>query len=347
MERPFKMVMALLLLSVLAVVLAKALLPYINAFLGAFILYVILRPIYQLMIQRAHLPRSVSAIISIFLSVLLILVPLYYLISTIIVEIQSSLQNIGIVFTYAETVRAFLMDLHLEQLPIHIDIRSKVMEVASSVANYSSAVLLNAVQSLGQRVIEFVIMFFLLYYLLTEEDSSFAKSLYSAIPFNRENADKLLDEFRIIVRTTLVSSLIIAIIQGGLLTIAFLLLDVQGAILWGTIAALMSFMPYVGATVIWAPAAVIQLLQQDYVAAVGILIAGLIISSMDNLVRPFIQKQLGSLHPMISLLGIIIGINLFGLIGLVVGPLLLSYFILVAKMFNEEYIQNYKKNRIF
>jgi predicted PurR-regulated permease PerM len=265
-------------------------------------------------------------------------VPLYYLASIIVVEIQSSLQNVGTLFTYAETVRNFLMNLHLEQLPINIDIRSKVMEVASSVANYSTTVLLNAVQSLGQRAIELIIMYFLLYYLLIGEDSDFAKSLYSAIPFNSENTDTLLEEFKIIVRTTLVSSLIIAIIQGGLLTIAFLLLGVQGAILWGTIAALMSFLPYVGSTVIWVPATIIQLLQQDYFAAVGILIAGIITSSMDNFVRPFIQKQLGSLHPMISLLGIIIGIKLFGLIGLVVGPLLLSYFLLVARMFNEEYL---------
>lgn len=342
MERSIKMAMALLLLAVLAVVLIHALLPYINAFLGAFILYVILRPIYQLMIKKAHLPRGISALITIVLSFLLILVPLYFLISTIAVEIQNALQYVNTVLTYGEVIRAFLGNLHLEQLPVNIDIKTKVVEIASSVANYSSVALLGAVQGLGQRAVEFTIMYFLLYYLLTGEDSDFARSLYSAIPFNRENADKLLDEFRIIVRTTLVSSLIIAIIQGGILTIAFLLLDIQGAILWGTVAALFSFLPLVGATIVWVPAVIIQLLQHDYFAAVGILFAGIVVSTMDNFVRPFIQKQLGSLHPMISLLGIIIGINLFGLIGLVVGPLLLSYFLLVARMFYEEYIENYK-----
>lgn len=342
MERPIKIAMALLLLAVLAVVLIHALLPYINAFLGAFILYVILRPIYQLMIKKAHLPRGVSALITIILSFLLILLPLYFLISTIAVEIQNALQYVNNVLTYAEVLRTFLENLNLEQLPVNIDLKTKVVEVASSVANYTSLILLSAVQSLGQRAVEFTIMYFLLYYLLTAEDSDFARSLYSAIPFNRENSDKLLDEFRVIVKTTLVSSLIIAIIQGGILTIAFLLLDVQGAILWGTVAALFSFLPLVGATIIWVPAVIIQLLQHDYFAAVGILFAGIVVSTMDNFVRPFIQKQLGSLHPMISLLGIIIGINLFGLIGLVVGPLLLSYFLLVARMFYEEYIENYK-----
>jgi predicted PurR-regulated permease PerM len=335
------MAMALLMLSVLAAVLIHALLPYINAFLGAFILFVILRPLYHFMVRRGHLSRSISALMTIVLSFVLILVPLYFLISTIATEIQNVLQYINSIPIYAEVVRSFLEDLHLEQLPLNLDIKTKVVEVASSIANYSSVMLLSAVQSLGQRAIEFTIMSFLLYYLFTEEDSDFVKSVYSAIPFNRENSDKLLEEFRVIVKTTLVSSLIIAIIQGGMLTVAFLLLGIQGAILWGALAALLSFIPLVGATVVWIPAVIIQLLQQDYFAAVGILIAGILVSTMDNFVRPFIQKKLGSLHPMISLLGIIIGINLFGLIGLVVGPLLLSYFLLVVRMFHEEYIANH------
>jgi len=341
MERPFKMAMALLMLAVLAAVLIHALLPYINAFLGAFIIFVILRPLYHFMVRRGHLSRSISALMTIVLSFVLILVPLYFLISTIATEIQNVLQYINSIPIYAEVVRSFLENLHLEQLPINLDIKTKVIEVASAIANYSSVMLLSAVQSIGQRLIEFTIMSFLLYYLFTEEDSDFVKSVYSAIPFNRENSDKLLEEFRVIVKTTLVSSLIIAIIQGGMLTVAFLLLGIQGAILWGALAALLSFIPLVGATVVWIPAVIIQLLQQDYFAAVGILIAGILVSTMDNFVRPFIQKKLGSLHPMISLLGIIIGINLFGLIGLVVGPLLLSYFLLVVRMFHEEYVANH------
>lgn len=340
MELSIKMIMALLLLTALTVVLVHALLPYTNAFLGAFILYVLLRPLYHLMVKRGHLPRSFAALLSIILSFILILVPLYFLISIIAIELQNALVYVGSIPMYAESVRIFLENLHLERLPLNLDMNTKIVELVSSIANYGSGALLGAVQSLGQRAIEFTIMFFLLYYLLTGEDSDFAKSLYSAIPFNRENADKLLIQFRIVVKTTLVSSLIIAIIQGGILTVGFILLGIQGAILWGTVAAILSFLPIVGATIVWAPAILIQLLQQDYFTAVGVLFTGIIISSIDNFIRPFIQKQLGRLHPMISLLGIIIGINLFGLIGLVVGPLLLSYFLLVVKMFHEEYIAN-------
>ncbi|MBC7086126.1 MAG: AI-2E family transporter [Methanomethylovorans sp.] len=341
MERSIKMAMAFMILAALGIVLAHALLPYINAFLGAFILYVLFRPLYHLMIRKLHLPKSISALLTILLSFLLILVPMYFLISTIAMELQNTLQSLSSILVYIETFYRLLDDLHLQRVYTILDINTKIVDLFSSIANYGSRVLFSAVQSLGQRVIEFTIMYFLLYYLLTGEDSDFVKNLYVSVPFNRENTDRLLNEFRIVVKTTLVSSLIIAVIQGGLLTIAFLLLDIQGAILWGTVAAILSFLPVVGATLVWIPAIIIQLLQQDYFAAVGILFAGIVISSIDNLIRPFIQKQLGALHPMISLLGIIIGVNLFGLIGLVIGPLLLSYFLLVVRMFHEEYIANY------
>jgi predicted PurR-regulated permease PerM len=116
------------------------------------------------------------------------------------------------------------------------------------------------------------------------------------------------------------------------------LLGVEGAFLWGFVAVFLSFLPAVGATLIWIPAVIIQLIQQDYFIAVGILVGGIILSSVDNLLRPAIQNKVGSIHPLESIIGVIIGLNLFGLLGIVIGPLLISYVVLMAKMFNEEYL---------
>ena len=71
-----------------------------------------------------------------------------------------------------------------------------------------------------------------------------------------------------------------------------------------------------------------------------IIIEGIIIINIYNVLRPYIQKKVGAMHPFVSLLGIFVGIYLFGLVGIVVGPLLISAFLLILKMFNEEYIQN-------
>ncbi len=76
----------------------------------------------------------------------------------------------------------------------------------------------------------------------------------------------------------------------------------------------------------------------DYAAGIAILIAGLFASVLDNFLRPIIQKKVGEIHPFLSLLGIVIGVSLFGLIGIVIGSLLLSYFLLTVKMFSKEYL---------
>ncbi|MDD3043755.1 MAG: AI-2E family transporter, partial [Methanosarcinaceae archaeon] len=132
----------------------------------------------------------------------------------------------------------------------------------------------------------------------------------------------------------------IALVQGSILTFTFLLFGIDGAFLWGFIAAILSFLPVVGATFIWVPAGIIQLLQQDYVTGIGVFVAGIIIGTIDNFLRPVIQNKIGAMHPFESLLGIIIGVSLFGLIGIVIGPLILSYFMLTVKMFSEEYLSN-------
>src|SRR5665647_2353736 len=196
---------------------------------------------------------------------------------------------------------------------------------------------LYCIQNLSQQSIGLLLMYFLLYYLLTGEDSAFARKVYVAVPFNEENTATLMDEFSKIVRTTITSSGAVALVQGAILTITFLMFDIQGAILWGFIATILSSVPVFGSTLVWVPATIIQLLQGDYAAGIAILIAGLFASVIDNFLRPVIQKKVGEIHPFLSLLGIIIGVSLFGLIGIVIGPLLLSYFLLTVEMFSKEY----------
>ncbi len=212
------------------------------------------------------------------------------------------------------------------------------MELASQAVNYTSLFILGSIQSLSHQSIGLLIMYFLLYYLFTGEDSDFMRKISVAVPFNEENTATLLDEFRIIVRTTLTASGAVALFQGGILTIVFLIFNIQGAFLWGAIAAILSFLPVVGAPLVWVPAAIVQFLQGDYIAGVAILAAGLFISVIDNFLRPIIQKKVGEIHPFLSLLGIVIGVSLFGLIGIVIGPLLLSYFVLTVQMFSREYL---------
>ncbi|WP_406662466.1 AI-2E family transporter [Methanolobus sp. ZRKC3] len=338
MKNPGKMAQALLILGILTAVLAYALYPYLTAFLGAFILYAVFRPLYKRLTERLKIRPGIASFICILASIVIILIPLYMLMTIVILEIQNAITNVGDILVYTEALSTYISQLNIDSMPISINIREKVLEVVSLAANFFSVLLINAVQSLGQRAIELTIMYFLLYYLFVGEGSNFSRSLKKAFPFNEKNTDLLLKEFSSIVNTTLISAGLIALIQGTLLTITFLILGIEGAFLWGFLTAILSFLPVVGATLVWIPAMIIQLAQSDYVSAVGVFIGGMILSSIDNFIRPAIQKKVGQIHPLVSLIGVIIGLNLFGLLGIVIGPLLLSYVIIMARMFNEEYL---------
>ncbi|MDQ1275376.1 MAG: hypothetical protein QG610_949 [Euryarchaeota archaeon] len=344
MERQVRTALALFIIIILSAVIIYAILPYIDYLFGGFILLVIFKPLYRFFQKRIRLNRQISAILVIITSIFLVLIPLFFLLSMVIVEIQQILLNQEAIMSSIHSGSQLLSTL-FSRFDINgtfqTSLEERVMDLATQAVNFLSLLILGSIQSISQRAIGLLIMYFLFYYLLTGEGTDFMHRLFLAIPFNKNNTIILLDEFRNVVRTTLIASGAIAVIEGGILTASFLIVGIQGAFLWGSIAAVLSFLPVVGTPLIWVPAIIIQLLQQDYIAAAGILATGIFLTIADNsFFRPIIQKKVGEIHPFQSLLGIVIGVPLFGLVGLIIGPLLLAYFYLTVKMFSEEYLSN-------
>jgi predicted PurR-regulated permease PerM len=342
MEKIVKMVLSLLTITLLTTVIVYATLPYLNYFLGAFILYIIFRSLYHFFVKKIRLNKQFAAILVIIISICVVLIPLYFLLGIIINEIQQLLLNQAFIITSIQSENQFFTH-YLSGLGIPTDvlqkqIQERVMSIGSEAVNYTSKFIFGSIQILSQQSIGLLIMYFLFYYLLTGEDSIFVHKIYAAVPFNEKNTSTLLGEFSRIVRTTMISNGAVALFQGAILTITFLIVKIQGAFLWGSIATLLSFLPIFGSTLVWVPATVIEFLLGDYTAGSAILAAGIFVSIVDNFLRPMIQKKVGEIHPFLSLIGIIIGVSLFGLLGIIIGPLLLSYFILTLEMFSKEYL---------
>lgn len=345
MEKQVRPALALLLIFILSTIIIYAILPYIAYFFGGFILFVIFKPVYRFLLKRARLNRPISAVLVIVVSIFVILIPIYFLLSMVIAEIQLILMDqediMESIQSGSQLFSSIFSRLEISNGTLQAGLEERIMELFSQAINYLSLLILGSIQNIGQHAIGFLLMYFLLYYLLTGEDSDFMHNVFMAIPFNIENTIILLDEFRNVVRTTLIASGAIAIIEGGILIIAFIIFGIQGAFLWGSIAGVLSFLPVVGTPLIWIPATIIQLLQQDYTAAIGIFLTGVFLNVADNsFLRPVIQKKVGEIHPFQSLLGIVIGVPLFGLVGIIIGPLLLGYFYLTVKMFSEEYLSD-------
>ncbi|MBP2031163.1 putative PurR-regulated permease PerM [Methanohalophilus levihalophilus] len=330
-----KIAIALLFTGILAYAITSALYPFIEFFLAAIILYTIIDPVYKAILKRTRLNSGIVAIGVIALVILLMIIPIYYLFVLIAAQISQVLANV--------ISQIDLMDVDYEQineLVAMLNLEEKAADIISAAGTFLSGLIIDAVQNIGTEIIGLTILVFLLYYLLTTDDTKLRKIVFDVTPFSGRNTYVLLDEMKNIIHSTVIATLMIAAIQGTLLAITFYLVGIQGALLWGFITAILSIIPVIGAPIIWIPAIIFKIIQADYYAAVAILIAGIIISNVDNFLRPFIQKKVGAIHPFVSLLGIFIGIFLFGLVGIVVGPMLLASFILMLKMFNEEFLQN-------
>ena len=323
------MIFAAIVVLILAVLLSYALWPYINAFIGAVILYVLFKPLYKYLHTKQNLSKSFSAILVIIITIFLVVIPFIILLTLVTGEAIDLFQNKEALTGFVESIDAVFPNLDFQNL-----LSSQITNVTDFMTN----LLLDLLKSLGNFLVILLIMYFTLYYLLIYRDE-ILNALEPFIPFNDENTKKLIRKAKNITNTTIVSTGIIALVQGILLTIAFLIFGIKGAFLWGFVTTILSFLPVVGSPIVWVPVVIFNFANGNYFVMTGILIFGIFISTVDNFIRPYLQKRMGNIHPLTTLVGIFIGVPVFGLLGIIAGPILISYFIQTVKMFREEYVE--------
>lgn len=202
-------------------------------------------------------------------------------------------------------------------------------------ANFLRASIVGCLESVGSLALGLLIIVFTFYYLLVAEGS--IGKAREVIPFSRKNTDTLIREFKKILYSSIICTGLMAIAQAAPLTLVFIYFNVPGAIILGFIAAVLTCIPFTGIPFVWIPVALLELLGGNYAAAIGIILVGVIIAVLENF-RPMLQNRIGEIHPMVALLGVIVGIVYFGVLGLLIGPILLSFTLLTARMFKEEYL---------
>ncbi len=269
-----------------------------------------------------------AAAVTILIILMIIIGPLVFLINAFIQEIQNIDQYRGAILSGVDTLDNYFPGT---------DLRSFVRAQLSEIGVFFRNLALNSLQGAANMLISAVILFFALYYSLINYDMM-EKKMLSIIPFNKKNSCKLISEFKETTHAVIIVTGLIALFQGGLLGLSFFFFGIPGAFFWGVVSFILSFLPVVGIPIVWVPTALIYLLREDFFTGIGIFIIGIILSNVDNLIRPWLQQRIGKINPMITLLGVFMGIAFFGIIGLVIGPLLLSYFLLSVKFFSEEYL---------
>jgi predicted PurR-regulated permease PerM len=163
------------------------------------------------------------------------------------------------------------------------------------------------------------------------------------IPLHPESITKLAKETKNMVRANAIGIPLISLVQGLFATAGYWIFGLSEFGLWGFLTGVFAFFPLVGTMLIWLPLVIYQFSQGATVQGGGLLIYSLLVTgNVDYLARITLMKKIGDVHPLITILGVIVGLGLFGFMGFIFGPLLLSYLILMIKIYTSEFVDHSK-----
>ncbi len=321
---------------VLGYILFIELKTFLPAFLGAYTLYVLMRKYMFRLEEKFRWKSSWAAAMLMFLSFLIILVPIFFLVNMISGKVGYAIQHSADVLT---AIKQFIQ--RYEQLyNLNILTQENIMKVTNWVAQWAPQILGGTVNT----VMTIVVMYFILYFMLTE-GRKMESSFYGWAPLKDENLLLLRKDMNGMVLANAIGVPAIALLQGVVGLVGYLIIGVPEPFFWFGITAFAALLPVVGAALGYIPLALLLFANGDNIRAVIVLIFGLaVIGSVDNIFRFWLVKKLGDVHPMITVFGVIIGVNIFGFIGIIFGPILISLFLILIKIYANEF--NIRRNSV-
>lgn len=327
-ERYFEYTMLCLIL-VLGFALVRAALPFLGGILGALTLYILLRrPNFYL--SRKTSPRKSAWIITIALTVFC-LIPLSAAVWYII-ELVQSLQefNVNAVIERVQHLASIIEERTGFDL-----ISEKTMSFAAAKLSAAANMLMTGVNNFAVNIFTAIL---LLYFLLAG-GWKMERYIAKLLPFADDNKKAVIHKVNLIVKSNAIGIPLLAIMQGIVAYIGYLICGVHNPLLFGALTGCASIIPIVGTMIVWVPLTVLQYFDGSLLQAGGLLVYGVaVISQCDNVLRMFLQKKMADTHPLITIFGVIAGLPLFGFMGVIFGPLIVAMFLLFLDMFAKQYV---------
>ncbi len=324
-----RQIFAILLILLMGSLIFRELLPYLTGVLGAVTMYVLMRKWMAKLVNKKKWNPSLAATFLMFLSVIGILLPIAGIILMLTNKIGYAVQN------SEQVVNAVKEQLGNMEDRIGYDLSSQID--TSAITGWLSENLQGLVGGTFNAFIAIGLMYFMLYYMLTNR-KDLRHSLKDYIPMNRENLKEISSEAQAMVRSNALGIPLVAVAQGVVALIGFLIFGIEDPFFWFVIVTIGSMIPFVGTLIGILPVFILTLSTGNDFQAWGILIYGfVVVGSTDNIIRLYVLKKLDNVHPLVTLIGVIVGVPLFGFIGLIFGPLLISLFMIIVKIYRQEY----------
>lgn len=296
----------------------------IPAFLGAVVMYVLFRPLFAVFLVKWNFPKWLASLSVLLLSFLLLVLP-FVIVGFMIAD------KAALLLEHTDAINAILFRVQ-DYIGYDFHDPATLNKLIQSVQGNLFGSVSSVISGVGGMLLTVAIMYFLLWFMWMNYNK-FEKTLARLVPFSREESDQFADELKSSTFGNVLGQGTICLVQAILLAIGFVIFDLEDPVFWGTITFFVSFLPVVGAPIVFVPAGLIALAYGDSFAGYGIIIYGFVlVTNIDNVLRYFISRYFADTHPLITILGVIVGIPVFGLLGLVFGPLLISWFLLLTKI---------------
>ncbi|SEA14511.1 AI-2E family transporter [Microbulbifer marinus] len=333
--------------SLLLVTLAFALLlkPFFTPIFWACAIALIFFPFYRLLMRRFPKWPNLMALLTLLLCVVLVVIPVLLVASSFIneaVAVYQKAQSGQIdLSSQIEKVRSAFPGINAFFDRIGIDFDQMKERLLGGVMSAGSFLAKNAL-ALGQNTLNFFVMLGLMLYLtffLIRDGESLVALLIRAMPLGDEREHLLLAKFAEVTRATIKGNLVVAVTQGTLGGLIFWALGLPAPLLWGVVMTFLSLLPAIGAALIWFPAALYLYATGEIIKASILMVFGvMVISLVDNLLRPILVGRDTKLPDYIVLFSTVGGLIMFGISGFAIGPLLAALFIAFWEIFMREFV---------
>lgn len=331
-----KQIFILTIILVIGITLLWNLSFFISGALGAITLYILSRHLFKKLTQNFKWKRWIAAMTIIIGYLVLLAIPFWIIVELLIPKFAYLFQNSDQFIAKGQELIAMLkkyfpqISISQEQLQ---SIAQKAALIVPSILSATMSFLANLFTAL-----------FLLYFMFMGNEMM-EKEVIRFMPMSNTNKDEFWTETRNMVISNAIGIPVLIICQCIVAIIGYMIFGVDQAIIWGILTGMASIIPVVGTMIIWVPLCIFMFATGDVGMAIGLtLYCAVVVSNIDNVLRFSILKKIGNVHPLITVFGVILGLNLFGIMGLIFGPLLITYFLLMIKIYRTEY--NSKQNVI-
>ncbi|MBC6699583.1 AI-2E family transporter [Hymenobacter puniceus] len=303
---------------------------YTTGLFGAGILYVVFRPWWEALVHRRSWNRPLVSIGLITFALVVIILPFTAL----------SIMLINRLRYYAVHTDTTQLMAVLHALERRVGVTFTAEQNVQTLVRQGLGWLSQRLPSLASGLLHFAIiiglMLFTLYFMFVQEEG-FLRGLRRYLPFRDATLQELGEALRNNVHANVLGQALISLVQAILTGLLLWVFQVPDALFWGMVSFFLAFIPVLGTPLVWVPAALFKLAQGHTGQGAGILLLGLVVvMNIDNLLRIVLARRIGNIHPLITLVGVILGVEIFGILGLVIGPLLLSYFMVLMRVFERE-----------